>query len=136
MDEELRLAARPGKWTLARVYETFPRLKERQRSLSTTLSGGEQQMVAIGRALLQNPRVLLLDEPTEGLSPLMVTVVRDVLLQLREAGETILLAEQNLDLALAVSDRVYVLDHGTVAFSGDAAHLSENRGLVQELMGV
>lgn len=136
VDEELRLAARPGKWTLARVYETFPRLKERQRSLSTTLSGGEQQMVAIGRALLQNPRVLLLDEPTEGLSPLMVTVVRDVLLQLREAGETILLAEQNLDLALAVSDRVYVLDHGAVAFSGDAAHLSENRQLVQELMGV
>ncbi|WP_291424169.1 ATP-binding cassette domain-containing protein [Deinococcus sp.] len=136
VEEELRLALRPGKWTLARVYETFPRLKERQRSLSTTLSGGEQQMVAIGRALLQNPRVLLLDEPTEGLSPLMVTVVRDVLLQLRESGETILLAEQNLDLALAVADRVYVLDHGSVSFAGDAAHLAENRALVQELMGV
>lgn len=136
VDEELRLAQRPGKWTLQRVYETFPRLKERQRSFSTTLSGGEQQMVAIGRALLQNPTVLLLDEPTEGLSPLMVTVVRDVLLQLRESGETILLAEQNLDLALAVADRVYVLDHGTVSFDGDAEHLAQNRELVQELMGV
>ncbi|WP_197050792.1 ATP-binding cassette domain-containing protein [Deinococcus sp. YIM 77859] len=136
VDEELRLAVRPGKWTLARVYETFPRLLERRSSLSTTLSGGEQQMVAIGRALLQNPSVMLLDEPTEGLSPLMVTVVRDVLLTLRESGETILLAEQNLDLALAVADRVYVLDHGTVAFEGDAAHLAENRALVHELMGV
>lgn len=136
VDEELRLAARPGKWTLSRVYDTFPRLLERKTSLSTTLSGGEQQMVAIGRALLQNPTVMLLDEPTEGLSPLMVTVVRDVLLTLREGGETILLAEQNLDLALAVADRVYVLDHGTVAFDGDAAHLAENRLLVQELMGV
>ncbi|MGY2894587.1 ATP-binding cassette domain-containing protein [Deinococcus sp. UYEF24] len=136
VDEELRLATRPGKWTLERVYATFPRLLERKRSLSTTLSGGEQQMVAIGRALLQNPRVLLLDEPTEGLSPLMVTVVRDVLLTLRESGETIVLAEQNLDLALAVADRVYVLDHGTVSFEGDAARLAQDRGLVQELMGV
>ncbi len=136
VDEELRLSARPGKWTLTRVYETFPRLLERKNSLSTTLSGGEQQMVAIGRALLQNPRVMLLDEPTEGLSPLLVTVVRDVLLALRESGETILLAEQNLDLALAVADRVYVLDHGAVAFDGDAAHLAENRPLVRELMGV
>ncbi|GAA5515057.1 vitamin B12 import ATP-binding protein BtuD [Deinococcus carri] len=136
VDEELRLAARPGKWTLPRVYETFPRLLERKNSLSTTLSGGEQQMVAIGRALLQNPTVMLLDEPTEGLSPLMVTVVRDVLLTLRESGETILLAEQNLDLALAVADRVYVLDHGAIAFDGDAAHLAENRALVRDLMGV
>jgi branched-chain amino acid transport system ATP-binding protein len=136
VDEELRLSVRPGRWTLPRVYETFPRLRERQRSYTTTLSGGEQQMVAIGRALLQNPRVLLLDEPTEGLSPLMVTVVRDVLLSLRESGETILLAEQNLDLALAVADRVYVLDHGQVVFSGDAGHLAGNRTLVQELMGV
>ena len=136
VDEELRLAARPGKWTLNRVYETFPRLQERQRSLSTTLSGGEQQMVAIGRALLQNPRVLLLDEPTEGLSPLLVTVVRDVLLTLQASGETILLAEQNLDLALTVADRVYVLDHGTVVFEGPAAELIHNRALVQDLMGV
>ena len=136
VDEELRLALRPGQWTLARVYETFPRLRERQRSYTVNLSGGEQQMVAIGRALLQNPRVLLLDEPTEGLSPLMVTVVRDVLLGLRENGETMLLAEQNLDLALAVADRVYVLDHGQVVFSGEAGHLAENRVLVQELMGV
>jgi branched-chain amino acid transport system ATP-binding protein len=136
VDEELRLSVRPGRWTLPRVYDTFPRLRERQRSYTTTLSGGEQQMVAIGRALLQNPRVLLLDEPTEGLSPLMVTVVRDVLLSLRESGETILLAEQNLDLALAVADRVYVLDHGQVVFSGDAGHLAGNRTLVQELMGV
>ena len=136
VDEELRLSARRGKWTLERVYDTFPRLAERRGSLSTTLSGGEQQMLAIGRALLQNPRVMLLDEPTEGLSPLLVTVVRDVLLTLREGGETILLAEQNLNLALAVADRVYVLDHGTVAFDGDAAHLAENRELVQDLMGV
>ena len=116
--------------------DAIPRLLERRRSLSTTLSGGEQQMVAIGRALVQNPSVMLLDEPTEGLSPLLVGVVRDVLLTLREGGETILLAEQNLDLALAVADRVYVLDHGTVVFDGDAAHLAENRALVQELMGV
>ncbi|MFC5848803.1 ATP-binding cassette domain-containing protein [Deinococcus petrolearius] len=138
VEEELRLAARnrPGKWTLERVYATFPRLRERRASLSTTLSGGEQQMVAIGRALLQNPTVLLLDEPTEGLSPLMVSVVRDVLLTLRGSGETILLAEQNLDLALAVADRVYVLDHGAVSFGGDAAHLADDRALMRSLMGV
>ncbi|PNY79918.1 ABC transporter [Deinococcus koreensis] len=136
VDEELRLAARPGRWTLPHVYETFPRLHERRFSLSTTLSGGEQQMVAIGRALLQNPAVLLLDEPTEGLSPQLVGVVQGVLLQLRGAGETVLLAEQNLDLALAVADRVCVLDHGALAWAGDAAHLAGNRALVLELLGV
>ena len=136
VDEELRLAARPGRWMLAGVYGTFPRLLERRRSLSTTLSGGEQQTLALGRALLQNPRLLLLDEPTEGLSPLMVGVLKGVLKGLRESGETVLLAEQNLDLALAVADRVYVLDHGAVIHSGDAAQLAGDRALLRKLMGV
>ncbi|GHF43560.1 hypothetical protein GCM10017781_20000 [Deinococcus metalli] len=134
--EELSVAARPGPWTPERVYGVFPRLRERQRSASTTLSGGEQQLVAIGRALMQNPRVLLLDEPSEGLSPAMVSALREVLQSLRAGGETIVLAEQHLDLALAVADRVYVLEHGTVAFEGDAAQFAGDRAMIQALLGV
>jgi branched-chain amino acid transport system ATP-binding protein len=111
--ENLVFAQRKGgPWTLDRVYDLFPRLKERQLIRGTALSGGEQQMLAIGRALLMNPKLLLLDEPSEGLAPLVVREIGQIIAELKTAGMAILLAEQNLALALAVSDRCYVLNRG------------------------
>ena len=117
--ENLAVAAYPrGTWTLERVMELFPRLKERARNLGATLSGGEQQMLAIARALMTNPQFLLMDEPTEGLSPLMVEEVGRALERLREAGLSVLLVEQNLPLALRVADQVHILSKGRVVHSG------------------
>ncbi|WP_018466299.1 ATP-binding cassette domain-containing protein [Calidithermus timidus] len=120
VEEELRMAAwaQQGRWTLERVLEVFPRLAERRKSPSRALSGGEQQMVAIARALLRNPKLVLMDEPTEGLSPLMVRQVAEVIRALKAEGETVLLAEQNVQMALAVADRVYILEHGEIVWEG------------------
>ena len=123
-------------WRPERAYDLFPRLHERRSSLSTTLSGGEQQMVAIARALLRNPDVLLMDEPSEGLSPLVVGLVRDAIREVRQGGQPILLAEQNLELALAVADRVYILEHGQIVFEGTPGALLENEALVTASLGV
>jgi branched-chain amino acid transport system ATP-binding protein len=136
--EELGIATR-GRglhWTVSRVLEVFPRLRERLTFDSTKLSGGEQQMLAIARALLRNPRVILMDEPSEGLSPLMVRVVQDVIQTLKANGETLLLTEQNLDLALAVADRVYVLEHGQIVFEGTVPALLARQDLVTQVLGV
>lgn len=126
VEEELHMAAwgQRGRWTLERVLQVFPRLAERRRSLSKALSGGEQQMVAIARALLRNPRMVLMDEPTEGLSPLMVRQVAEVVRTLKEEGETVLLAEQNVQMALSVADRVYILEHGQVVWEGQPREAS------------
>lgn len=117
-------ADRKDRWTVERVYEFFPRLKERAKSGSRTLSGGEQQMLAIGRALMTNPKLLIMDEPSEGLAPAVLRVIQDRLQELRQTGLSVLVAEQNVDLALALSDRVMILgEGGRLAWTGDSAGL-------------
>ena len=127
---------RHGPWTLARVYELFPRLEERQHNRGNALSGGEQQMLAIGRALLMNPRLLLLDEPSEGLAPLLVREIGRVIGELKESGMAILLAEQNLGMALSVADRCYVLNKGQVVAESPASVLREDEALKRQFLGV
>ena len=105
------------------VYKRFPRLKERYKQLAGTLSGGEQQMLAMGRALMTNPKMLLLDEPSMGLSPLLVGEVFDIITSLHESGITVLLVEQNAKMALSISDRAYVLETGTISMEGKASDL-------------
>ena len=134
--EELRLGARPGPWDLERIRGLFPTLRERERQQSETLSGGEQQMAAIARALLRNPALLLMDEPSEGLSPALVRSLERTIQSLRDDGETVLLAEQNVDLALAVADRVYVLEHGKVVGHESAATLSTHRSRLERSLGL
>jgi uncharacterized protein (UPF0261 family)/ABC-type branched-subunit amino acid transport system ATPase component len=139
VDEHLRLAAKghDGAWTVARVYETFPRLAERKANGGAELSGGEQQMLAIGRALLFNPRLLVMDEPTEGLAPVIVRQVADMLKRLAADGEiSVLLIEQNLGVAIEVADTVDVMVNGRIARSMPAAELAADRELQQRLLGV
>ena len=111
---------------LENVYSHFPRLKERSRQLAGTLSGGEQQMLATGRALMTNPKIVLMDEPSMGLSPLLVKEIFSIIQELHESGITILLVEQNAKMALAVSDRAYVLETGCISMSGKASELAED----------
>jgi branched-chain amino acid transport system ATP-binding protein len=125
-----------GPWTLARVYELFPRLEERQQQRGNTLSGGEQQMLAIGRALLMNPSVLLMDEPSEGLAPLIVRDIGRIIGELKQSGMAILLAEQNLAMALSVADRGYVLNKGQVVAEASAEALREDEELKHRYLGV
>lgn len=123
-------------WTLARIYELFPRLSEREGQLAGSLSGGEQQMLAIGRALMSNPLVLLLDEPTEGLAPVIVAEVGATIAKLKAAGQSILLVEQNVDLALDLADDVVILATGRVVFEGSAPDLRAAPQLVEQHLGV
>jgi branched-chain amino acid transport system ATP-binding protein len=116
--ENLLVAARAGRWTVERVTELFPRLRERADSRAGKLSGGEQQMLAIARALVTNPELLLMDEPTEGLAPLLVREVGRVIESLKAEGLSILLVEQNLPLALRIADHVHVLSRGRIVYSG------------------
>ena len=135
--ENLDVARRAGgRWTLARVEALFPRLAERARSRAGSLSGGEQQMLAIGRALMTDPRLLLLDEPTEGLAPLLVREVGRVLGELRRAGLSILLVEQNLPLALSVVDRVHILSRGQIVHSARPDELAADEPVKSRYLGV
>ncbi len=137
--ENLTVAARKGEtgaWRLADIYEIFPRLKERARNRGSQLSGGEQQMLSIARALLLNPSVLVLDEPSEGLAPMLVQEIIQVLRRLKENGLSILLVEQNLRTALAVADRHYVLAKGKVCFTGSAAEIEHNETVIREYLTV
>ncbi len=135
--ENLEVARRgQGRWTLEGVYDVFPRLRERAGSRANKLSGGEQQMLAIGRALMSNPELLLMDEPTEGLAPLLVREVGRVLGELKKAGLSILLVEQNLPLALSVADRVHVLSRGQIVHSGTPAGLMANEEVKSRYLGV
>ena len=135
--EHLRLAARKGPWTVERVYATFPRLAERKSNGGAELSGGEQQMLAIARALLLNPRLLVMDEPTEGLAPVIVQQVEAMLTSLAADGEiSVLLIEQNLGVAIAVADTVDVMMNGRITRSMPVAELSGDRVLQQRLLGV
>ena len=123
-------------WTLDDVFETFPRLGERQQQAAGSLSGGEQQMLAIGRALVSNPRVLLLDEPSEGLAPLIVHEVGETLLKLKAQGFSILLVEQNTTLALRVADDVVILNTGRIVYDGTAADARNQPELLRTNLGV
>ncbi len=124
-------------WTIERVYAFFPRLEERAKAGSRTLSGGEQQMLAIGRALMTNPRVLVMDEPSEGLAPAVLRVIEDRLQELRQTGLSVLVAEQNVDLALALSDRVMILgEDGRMAWTGDSAGLVKNPEPIHKYLGL
>jgi branched-chain amino acid transport system ATP-binding protein len=125
-----------GPWTLSRVYELFPRLEERQHQRGNTLSGGEQQMLAIGRALLMNPSLLLMDEPSEGLAPLIVRDIGRIIGELKQSGIAILLAEQNLAMALSVADRCYVLNKGQVVAEEPAESLRDDEELKHRFLGV
>jgi branched-chain amino acid transport system ATP-binding protein len=131
VEENLTAVARPGPWTVERVYSMFPRLKERRRNGGAQLSGGEQQMLAIGRALMLNPRLLLLDEPTEGLAPIIVDELLDILRQLsREEGLAMIVVEQKASKILPVTDEAIILDRGAVTHAGPSAALLADRELI------
>ena len=123
-------------WTLDRIFNLFPKLAERSRQLAGFLSGGEQQMLAIARALIGNPRVLLLDEPSEGLAPLIVAEVARTIKQLKDAGQSIILVEQNSGLALDVADQVVVFNTGRCVFTGTANEVRNNDDLLVQHLGV
>jgi branched-chain amino acid transport system ATP-binding protein len=123
-------------WKVERIFELFPRLRERHAQFAGTLSGGEQQMLAIGRALMGNPKVLLLDEPSEGLAPLIVAEVGRTIRRLKEEGQSIVLVEQNRHLALEVADQAVILNTGRCVFAGSAADVLNNEALVAQNLGV
>ncbi|MBI3635977.1 MAG: ABC transporter ATP-binding protein [Candidatus Rokubacteria bacterium] len=135
--ENLEVARRgDGRWSIDRVYELFPRLRERARNRANKLSGGEQQMLAIGRALMSNPALLLMDEPTEGLAPILVREVGRVIGELKREGLSILLVEQNLALALGVADRAHILSRGKIVYSGTPAALAADEAVKSRYLGV
>ena len=135
--ENLDVAARPGSWTPERVFELFPRLKERLANLGNQLSGGEQQMLSIARALLTNPTVLLMDEPTEGLAPVLVEALSAVLARLRADSElSIILVEQNSRVALTFSPRTVILDKGRIVYDGESEPLRADPERLAKLIGI
>ena len=136
VEENLRLGARTGEWTLERVYALFPRLAERAQQAGGTLSGGEQQMLAIGRALLTNGRMLVLDEPSEGLAPIVVREIGRIVSALKGERLSILLVEQNYHLALRVADRVYVMNKGQIVWEGPPAGLEADEDVKRRYLGV
>ncbi|GAB4235528.1 MAG: ABC transporter ATP-binding protein [Deltaproteobacteria bacterium] len=129
-----RETARP--WTVDRVYALFPRLREREKNLGSQLSGGEQQMLTIARTLMTNPEVLLLDEPSEGLAPLVVALLAEMILRIRNEGVTVLLAEQNLHFCARVSDRAFVIDKGAVRYEGTMKDLLSDDGIKEKYLAV
>ena len=136
VEENLKVPLeRPGPWTIARIYGLFPRLQERQTNLGRQLSGGEQEMLAIARALLLNPKLLLLDEPSQGLAPRIVQDVFKVVGTMRDEGIAVLLVEQNVHAAVTIADRAYVLDNGRVAYEGSAAEFARDEERVRALAG-
>ena len=136
VEENLKVPLeRPGPWTIARIHALFPRLAERRGNKGRQLSGGEQEMLAIARALILNPKLLILDEPSQGLAPLIVREVFKVVASAREEGISILLVEQNVRAATEIADRAYVLDDGRVVFSGPAGEFAKDEDRVRALAG-
>jgi branched-chain amino acid transport system ATP-binding protein len=136
VEENLKVPLqRAGPWTIARVYALFPRLEERKLNRGRQLSGGEQEMLSIARALLLNPRLLILDEPSQGLAPLIVREVFRIVAQMRDEGISVLLVEQNARMSLAIADHAYVLDDGRIVYSGDARALAADEARVRALTG-
>ena len=121
--------------TLARVYKSFPRLEERKNQLAGTLSGGEQQMLAMGRALMSKPKIILMDEPSMGLSPILVEEIFHIIREISASGTTVLLVEQNAKKALAIADRAYVLETGNIVLSGDAKEMMNNDSIKKAYLG-
>jgi branched-chain amino acid transport system ATP-binding protein len=137
VEENLKVPIeRAGPWTIRRVYQLFPRLAERRQNRGRQLSGGEQEMLAIARALLINPKLLLLDEPSQGLAPLIVREVFRVISTMREEGLSVLIVEQNARMTLEIADTAYVLDDGVMVHSGPARELAADEARVQALAGV
>jgi len=139
VEENLKIATvmgRKGTWSMERIYQLFPRLLERAKQGGDTLSGGEQQMLAVGRGLLTNPEVLLLDEPTEGLAPLIVDQLIDAIRTINAEGVAILLVEQNLKVPLKLARRQFVIDNGRVVWSGTTAELQADRARIESLISV
>src|SRR6187455_1021897 len=137
VEENLTAVARPGRWTLARIYELFPRLHERRRNLGNQLSGGEQQMLAVGRALILNPRVMLLDEPLEGLAPIIVEELLAALKRIiQEEGLSAILVEQNAQKVLGVTDRAAIIERGAIVHQADSAALATDRATLEKYLGV
>jgi branched-chain amino acid transport system ATP-binding protein len=136
VEENLKVPLeRDGPWTIERIYELFPSLAERKQSRGRQLSGGEQEMLSIGRALLVNPRLLMLDEPSQGLAPLIVREVFRVVSKMRGEGISVLLVEQNARMALEIADHAYVLDDGRIVYSGNARELAADEARVRALTG-
>ena len=136
VDENLRVPVdRPGPWTVQRIYELFPRLADRKGNKGRQLSGGEQEMLSIGRALLLNPKLLFLDEPSQGLAPLIVRDVFNVVVKMRNEGMSVLLVEQNVRGAVEIADRAYVLDDGRIVYEGPAAEFAKDEARVRALAG-
>jgi branched-chain amino acid transport system ATP-binding protein len=138
VEENLVLAglSAPKKWPLDRIYEMFPRLQERRGSRGTDLSGGEQQMLAIARALVRDPKLILLDEPFEGLAPVIVRDLMTACRALAEAGQTIVLVEQNIAATLALAQRVYIINNGHIAHEGPAEEIKAQPHILQHYLGV
>jgi branched-chain amino acid transport system ATP-binding protein len=131
-----RAAGRRGHWTIDAVFELFPQLAGIRTRMGGYLSGGEQQMLTIARTLMGNPELLMLDEPSEGLAPLVVDLLLEKITELKNGGVTILLAEQGVAFSLALADRVYVLEKGTIRYSGPSRELRENSALADELLAL
>ncbi len=131
-----RVTRRDGRWTIQRVYQLFPILQELQGNRGSGLSGGEQKMLAIGRALMGNPTLLILDEPSEGLSPLMVRTLVETIRQIREEGITLLMADQNLKFAGRVADRGYIIEKGNIRYAGRLEELWTNEEVVRKYLAV
>jgi branched-chain amino acid transport system ATP-binding protein len=137
VEENMTAVARPGKWDVARVYTLFPRLKERRANLGNQLSGGEQQMLAVGRALVLNPRLMLLDEPTEGLAPIIVQELMAALARIvREEGLSTIIVEQHAQKVLGVTDQAVILERGAVVYAGTAQALRADAAILEHHLGV